>query len=53
MIRLMETAESGDDLGATFLADGTYMVHGDDLEGMHLISYWGYTEAVECIYFPL
>lgn len=33
MIRLMEASESGDDLGAAFLTDGTYMVHGDDLEG--------------------
>lgn len=32
MIRLMEASESGDDLGAAFLSDGTYMVHGDDLE---------------------
>ncbi|KAK6635215.1 hypothetical protein RUM44_000466 [Polyplax serrata] len=28
----METTESGDDLGAAFLTDGAYMVHGDDLE---------------------
>lgn len=34
MIRLMETTESGDDLGAAFLTDGAYMVHGDDLEGI-------------------
>lgn len=35
MICLMEANESGDDLGAAFLTDGAYMVHGDDLEGVY------------------
>lgn len=34
MIRLMETPENAEDLGAAFLTDGAYMVHGDDLEGV-------------------